>query len=255
MRSLGRLGRIPASAAAAVVLAGVSAGSAMAGPVPSRAPDRPDTTSSSPVASGYAAVPKTGGATAFSHIQDSFTVPTASCAAAPNAIAAMRAGLDGVNNATIERVGINETCASGGTATYTAWYQMYPAAAVNEFTPRPGDTLNSSVTFASGAYTLSIQDLTSGESFIVTKLCTATCQNASAQVTAGSPQGAVPANFTAVNFGVIIVTDSAGVSGGLADPNWNTVMFVQTGSPHTVAGPLLSSAPPPQSAFQDTWST
>ena len=252
MRRLGRLGGLTASATLAVVLAGVCAGPALAGPVTSRALTRPEISSPSPIASGYAAVPQSGGATAFSHIQDAFTVPTVNCATVPNATAQMRAGLDGVNNATIERVGLSETCASG-TASYSTWYQMYPAAAVTEFTPRPGDALNSSVTFAAGAYTLSIRDLTSGESFTVTRLCAATCQNASAQVTAGSPMSVAPANFTAVNFAVIIVTDSAGESGGLADPDWGTVMFTQTGSPHTVAGPLLSSAPPPQSAFQDTW--
>jgi hypothetical protein len=214
---------------------------------------RPGIAANSATASGYAAVAKKGGATAFSRVQDAFTIPGANCASAPNSTAQMRAGLDGVRSATVERVGINITCKNGGTASYTAWYQLYPAAPVTEFVPKPGDTLNSSVSYASGTYTLSMQDVTSGEGFTVTKLCPTTCKNASAQVTAGSPKGKVPANFTAVNFHVIIVTDSAGVSGGLADANWNTTTFVQGGSPHTVAGPLLSSGPPPQSAFQDTW--
>jgi len=92
---------------------------------------------------------------------------------------------------------------------------MYPAPPVIEFSPKPGDTLNYSVTFAKGVYTLSIQDPTSGESFSVNKLCAATCSNNSAQVTAGPAAGVSPANFIAVNFAVIIVTDNAGVSGGL----------------------------------------
>lgn len=248
-----RLGTLTASVAAAVVLAGVSAGSAMASPVTSRASGGPRTTVSSPIASGYAAVPQSGGATAFSRVQDSFTVPTATCAAAPNGIASMRAGLGGVTSSTVERVGINETCGSGGTPTYAAFYQLAPAAPVIEFVPKPGDNLTSSVSYAAGAFTLSMRDLTSGESFTVTKLCTSTCPTTSAQVTAGSPPGAVPANFAAVNFGAIIVTDNAGVSGGLANANWGTTTFTQTGSPHTVAGPLKTSTSPPESAFQDTW--
>jgi hypothetical protein len=253
MHKLGKFGRLTIGAAAAAVLVGVSAGPATASPVTSRAPERPQTTLNSPIASGYAAVPKKGGATAFSHIQDTFTVPAVNCASTPNATAQMRAGLGGIPGGPTERVGISETCKNGEAPAYTTWYQMVPAPAVNEFTPKPGDTLNSSVTFAAGLYTLSMQDLTSGQSFSVSKPCVKICKNSSAQVTAGSPRGSVPANFTAVNFHVIIATDSAGVSGGLADANWNTTMLAQTGSPHTVAGPLLTSAPPPQSAFHDTW--
>jgi hypothetical protein len=212
------------------------------------------TTASSAIASGYGAVPQSGGATAFSRVQDSFTVPTATCAAAPNGIAAMRVGIGGVTTGAVERVGITETCSGGGTATYAAFYQMYPAAQVNEFVPKPGDNLDLSVSAApGGVYTLSMQDLTSGESFTVTKLCASTCPNSSAQATAGSTPGAVPANFTAVNFGAIIVTDTAGVSGGMANAAWGTITITQTGSPNTVAGVLKTSTSPPESAFKDTW--
>jgi hypothetical protein len=257
MRRLGCLGRLTASAATAVVLAGVSTGSAMAGPVTSRASDRLATTLSSTWASGYYALPKTGGATSFTHVQATFTVPAVNCASAPSSTAQMRAGLGGFSTRPIERVGISASCKKPGTAaTYVSWYQMYPAAAVNEFIPKPGDTLNYSVTYAKGLYTLSIQDVTSGEAFSVSKQCAKTCPNTSAQVTAGSPQPPPkipPANFGAVNFHVIIVTDNAGVSGGLSGPDWNTAMTNQAGTPHTVAGPLGSSGPPPQSQFQDTW--
>jgi len=226
----------------------------MAGPVTSRAPDR---AAAAPIiASGYAALPKSGGATSFTHVQNTFTVPGLNCASTPNGTAEMRAGIGGVSGgSTIQRVGISETC-KGGAASYSSWYQMYPAPPVIEFSPKPGDTLNYSVTFAKGVYTLSIQDPTSGESFSVNKLCAATCSNNSAQVTAGPAAGVSPANFIAVNFAVIIVTDNAGVSGGLANPDWNTGTLSQGGSPRTVAGPLLTtSGPPAQSAFQDTWTT
>jgi len=253
MHRFGRLGALTAGVTLAVALAGVCAGPALAGPVAPQTLARPETSSPSPITSGYAAVPPSGSAMTFTHVQDAFTVPTVNCTSVPNGTAQMRAGLDGVNNATIERVGLSETC-TGGAASYSTWYQMYPAAAVTEFSPKPGDALNYSITFAANAYTLSIKDLTSGENFTVTRLCAATCQNASAQVMAGTPAAGVPpANFTAVNYGAIIVTNSAGVSGGLSNAAWNTVMFTQTGSPNTVAGPLLTSGTPPQSAFQDTW--
>jgi hypothetical protein len=84
--------------------------------------------------------------------------------------------------------------------------------------------------------------------FTVNKSCP-NCLNSSAQVTAGSPTGKAPADFTSVHFTGIVVTDGAGVSGGLANPAWLTDKLTQLGSPHTVAGAL----PAPYSAFTDTW--
>jgi len=56
-----------------------------------------------------------------------------------------------------------------------------------------------------------------------------------------------------VHFTGIVVTDGAGVTGGLANPAWNTVKLTQSGSPHTVAGALNTFPSPPHSAFADTW--
>ena len=71
--------------------------------------------------------------------------------------------------------------------------------------------------------------------------------------TAASPSGVAPAHFGVVHFTDIVVTDGANVSGGLANPAWNTDKLTQPGSPHTVAGPLHTLSPPPHSAFADTW--
>ena len=49
------------------------------------------------------------------------------------------------------------------------------------------------------------------------------------------------------------MTDSAGQIDGLASPYWDTVKLVQTGHPHSVAGPLNTSSTPPASAFADQW--
>jgi len=70
----------------------------------------------------------------------------------------------------------------------------------------------------------------------------------------GVPPGVVgepPADFGTVHFRSIIVTDNAGVSGGLVNPNWNTDKLIQPSAlnPRTVAGPL----PSPYTAFADTW--
>jgi hypothetical protein len=247
-----RFGRFVAAAATAVVVAGVSAGSAVAGTATPGAPAFP--VLKSPIASGYAAVPKPNGAQAFTHVQVSFTVPSVICPAPRSGgLSQERAGLDGISDDTIERVGISEAC-QAGTPPYTAWYQMYPAAPHVLFDPSPGDKVNLSVNFAGGVYTFTVDDVTTGKTYIATATCASVCHNSSAQVTAGSAGSAPPADFGTVHFKGITVIDSAGQIGGLASPYWDTVKLVQTGHPHTVAGPLTTStSTPPTSAFVDRW--
>ena len=244
MRGLSRL--IAAAGTAAAVVA-LSPGLAAASPV---VPTVLGITFVSPIASGYAALPKSGGAKSFSHVQTTFVVPGVTCSA-QNATAQTRAGLDGITDNTAETVGVNEACVNA-VPFYTAFYRMYPAALVPMFHPSPGDTVTASVTADAGVYTLSVHDLTSGKSFTVTKACGA-CLNSSAEVTAGSPSGISPAQFTIVQFTKIVVIDDGGVSGGLANAAWNTGKLTQPGSPHTVAGPLHTVSSPAHSAFADQW--
>ena len=241
-----RFGRLAAVAGAAAAMLGATPGLAAASPA---APTVPGITIVSPIASGYAAVPKPGGAQSFIHVQTTFAVPAVTCSA-QNATAQTRAGLDGITDNTAEQVGVNEACVNA-VPFYTAFYRMYPAALVPTFHPSPGDKVTASVTADAGIYTLSVHDVTSGKSFTVTKAC-ATCLNSSAEVTAGSPSGISPAEFTVVHFTNIVV-DGGGVSGGLANAAWNTGKLTQPGSPHTVAGPLHTFSSPAHSAFADTW--
>lgn len=249
---MSRFGRLAVITGAAAVVVGMSPGLAAASPAGPGSSGIPHIALVSPIASGYAAVPKTGAASDFIHVQTTFVVPAVTCTA-QNQIAQTRAGLDGISDNTVERVGVSEACVNA-VAFYTAWYQMFPADAnpVPAFHPSAGDKVTASVTEDAGVYKLSVQDLTSGKSFSVTKNC-ATCLNSSAEVTAGSPPGIGPANFGVVRFNGIVVTDGGGVSGGLANPAWNTDKLTQSGSPHTVAGPLQVISPPPHSAFADTW--
>lgn len=245
-----RFGRLAVAAGAAAAILGATPGLASASPAGPAVPGIPAITLVSPIASGYAAVPKAGGAKEFIHVQATFTVPGVTCSA-QNATAQTRAGLDGITDSTAETVGVSEACVNA-VPFYTAFYRMYPAALVPTFHPSPGDTVTASVTADAGVYTLSVHDLTSGKSFTVTKTCAA-CLNSSAEVTAGSPSGIAPAEFTVVHFSNIVVIDGSGISGGLANAAWNTDKLTQPGSPHTVAGPLNTFSSPAHSTFADTW--
>ena len=244
MRGISRL--LTAAGAAAAVVA-LSPGLASASPA---APAVSGITFVSPIASGYAALPKAGGATDFTGVQTTFIVPAVTCTA-QNATATTRTGLDGITDSTAEIAGVNEACVNA-VPFYTAFYRMFPAAQVPEFHPSAGDQVTASVTAKAGVHTLSVQDLTSGQSFTVIKRCS-TCQDSSAGVSAGSPSGMMPANFGIVHFTNIVVVDGAGVSGGLANPAWKTLKLTQPGSPHTVAGPLHTFSSPAHSTFADTW--
>jgi Peptidase A4 family len=249
-----RFGRLVAAAGAAAVVVGVSAGSAAASPGASGAPAFP--VLKSPVASGYAAVPAPAGAAqSFTHVQVTFTIPSVICPVSPNgSTAEQRAGLDGISDGTIERVGISENC-EVGIAPYTAWYQMYPAPRVILFDPSPGDKVGLSVTFAGGVYTFTVADLTTGKTYSATATCATVCDNSSAQVTVGLPGLPPPTllDFGTVHFSGIVVKDSEGHIGGLSSPYWDTVKLVQTGHPRSVAGPLTTSPAPPAQAFVDRW--
>ena len=246
MRGLSSLIAATVATAAVVALApGLAAASTLA-------PAVPGITLVSPIASGYATLPKSGGAKSFTHVQTTFVVPAVTCTA-QNATAQTRAGLDGITDDTVERVGVNEACVNA-VAFYTAWYQMFPAmgSPALTFHASPGDKVTASVTADAGVYTLSVHDLTSGKNFTVTKACAA-CLNSSAEVTAGSPSGVSPANFGVVHFTNIVVVDGGGVSGGMANAAWNTEKLTQPGSPHTVAGPLHTFSSPAHSAFAGHW--
>lgn len=129
---------------------------------------------------------------------------------------------------------------------------MYPAPAVLLFHPSPGDALATSATDSAGVYTFTVNDLTTLKNYTGTATCAA-CMNSSAHVTVG-PRN--PADFGTVHFSGIVVTDSGGVTGGLANAAWNTVKLVQPPAPNFGVAKSLSTfavPPPPHSAFTDVW--
>jgi hypothetical protein len=80
-------------------------------------------------------------------------------------------GIDGFNSSTVEQIG-TEADFSGRTATYYAWYEMYPNASVtiSSFAVHAGDSITGQVSWANdsnvgGTYTLSLKNNTSGAAF------------------------------------------------------------------------------------------
>lgn len=81
-------------------------------------------------------------------------------------------GIDGYTSGTVEQTGISGSYnAASNTATYYAWYEMYPrgSSVIHSMTISSGDMISASVNYIGGGrFTLSISDSTSGQSFSIT---------------------------------------------------------------------------------------
>jgi hypothetical protein len=133
--------------------------------------------------SGYAVNSTKGEPTStFTSVQGTFDQPSIVCNGKAGLWVAAWVGLDGFNDETVEQDGTFATCNGPGymTPVYIAWYEMYPAASIEIFRVNAGDVIKPAVTFASGVFSLSIADVTTGESKTVSAPCKS-CRRASAE--------------------------------------------------------------------------
>ena len=73
--------------------------------------------------------------------------------------------IDGYTSNTVEQIGTESDVASG-TPSYYAWYEMYPQGYVTvPLTISAGDSISASVSYASGQFTVTITDNTTGKSY------------------------------------------------------------------------------------------
>ena len=121
----------------------------------------------------------------FTYAQSRFVQPTLTCPGDhANEWSSNWVGFDGFNpnSQTVEQDGTAAHCggAANKTPVYKAWYEMYPKGSVNVFSVKPGDTINTSVSYSNGKFTLTVADLTSHQSSTHTATC-ASCKRNSAE--------------------------------------------------------------------------
>jgi hypothetical protein len=150
--------------------------------VPSPAPTAGATAASSAVKlstnwSGYAVTSPSK----FTSVQGDFVQPAVTCTGKGQYVAAW-VGLDGYNNSTVEQDGTFATCIGphNDTPVYVAWYEMYPAGSVELFPVNAGDEIAPAVTYTGTTFTLSLTDVTTGQSGSFTAPCKS-CRRASAE--------------------------------------------------------------------------
>jgi len=188
--------------------------------------------------SGYAAT----SATPFTYASTEFVVPTVTCSLSHNyhVYTSNWVGLDGFNDETVEQDGASGYCAprNGTAPTYYAWIEMYPAASKREFFVAAGDVISASVRSSEGGnFTLTVSDVTSGESKTVTSTC-ASCARASAEWIVERPAGCDPfptncflfalAKFSPATMVDNVATVEGGTPTGLSSlPHAHQIIMVQ----------------------------
>ena len=205
--------------------------------------------------SGYAAF-ATG--TTFTDVKGAWTQPKATCSGLGRKYSSFWVGIDGYNSSSVEQLGTDSDC-SGSTASYYAWYEMYPAASVqiSNFPVHAGDAVSAEVSRSGTTYTLSITDSTSGKSFSISKTQSGLA-NSSAEWVAEAPSQCIGtcrvlplANFGTVNFTGSFATGS-GHTGSISDAAWTHDSITMVTSTGTVKA-QPSALSPDGTAFSVTW--
>jgi hypothetical protein len=185
------------------------------------------TTTTSTNWSGYAVNSTTDSVTAVS---GTWTVPTVT--GSGTAYSSTWVGIDGYLSSSVEQTGISADI-SKGVAQYSAWYEMFPSDPVTiNLAIHPGDEISASVDYASGKFTLSIQDLSdpAGKNSFSISISDANLQRSSAEWIEEAPSsntGVLPlANFGSVTFSNAQTTIN-GVTGPINDSAWaNNVVAI-----------------------------
>lgn len=191
---------------------------------------------------GYAT---TRGGKSFRLVTATFFVPYLNCAATSgtDTYSAHWVGLDGFSTKadSVEQDGIEADCVgSGKTPRYRAWYEMFPKPEiVSSIKVSSGNSITASVFYSSATrkFRLTVRDNTNHQHFSVARACAAgvRCPRNSTEAISEAPSNnkgeLLPlADYGAVAFSKIAITDGAGQRGGLISSHWRHTKIVQYGA-------------------------
>lgn len=115
---------------------------------------------------GYVVASSATTKTSFSAVSGSWIQPTANCDAGSPSHSAFWVGLGGYSGDHLEQTGTSADCSATGQASYSAWYELVPAAQVPvSMTVQPGDRLSGHVAVSGDTVTISLSDLTRHATF------------------------------------------------------------------------------------------
>ena len=207
--------------------------------------------------SGYAI---SGAANSVTSVSGSWTVPAVTASKRTTAYSAFWVGIDGFNSNSVEQIG-TDSDVQNGKAVYYAWYEFYPFNAmqrISGLTVTPGDKISASVTYSSGAFTLTITDTTTNaQPYSITESTSTLGYNpamSSAEWIAEAPSS-IGGVLPLANFGTGSSATINGHTGAINDANWQyTSITMATGSGrHLTIEAQPSSLSPDGTSFSVTW--
>jgi Peptidase A4 family len=119
------------------------------------------------VTPGWAGYVVRAGDSSFRRVEGSWTQPRIVCNR-PESSVAVWVGLGGASSSshTLEQVGTSADCSQRGLVSYSAWYQLFPAPPVDvPIRVRPGDTLRAAVSVDGWAVSVTIANVSTGDTF------------------------------------------------------------------------------------------
>jgi hypothetical protein len=169
-------------------------------------------------------------AASFAEVAGSWVQPRVVCNR-PGSSVAFWLGLGGASgdSQALEQVGVSADCSEGALVSYSAWYQLFPAAPVElPLRIRPGDKLAAEVAVAASAVTVALRDGTTGASFS-SELRMRSPETDSAEWIVEAPSACITmctqlplADFDRFRFADATTTVAAH-TGTIKDPGWNRI--------------------------------
>jgi hypothetical protein len=180
---------------------------------------------------GYVALPSASVGSPFSSVSGSWTQPSATCAAGKEAYSAVWVGLGGYSESSgaLEQVGTEANCTRSGSAAYSSWYELLPAAPVRiALKVKPGDQMAASATVRAHAVTLRVRDLSTGARFTKT-LHTSNVSVSSAEWIVEAPSACQTASscvtLPLTDFGTVAFSSATAIAKGhtgtVEDKSWS----------------------------------
>jgi hypothetical protein len=191
----------------------------------------------------------------FRRVAATWVVPTATCSATGRRhYSAAWLGLGGYHttSAALEQIGTEADCTAKGTPSYTAWYELVPAAPVDvSLKMRPGDTVSASVSVSGHTVKLYLANRTRGTVF-TKQLSADRVDITSAEWIVEAPSACfgdrcetLPlANFGSTSFAGVSATSAlTGHQGTISDPAWSaTSIALRADGGRTFGGRFASDS-------------
>ena len=177
--------------------------------------------------------------------------PAATCSGVEATYSAFWVGLGGFAESSfgVEQTGTQANC-YGGTPSYTAWYELFPAPPVNlQLRIRPGDRISATVTVNKKTVLVRLRNVTTSKTFRKT-LHLKRPDIASAEWVAEAPTGCDflgnCSTLPLTNFGTVAFSHASatvtGHKGRISDPVWATTTIELRGDLNDPARPSSAGA-------------